>query len=1007
MSATAAETRAPCPDPQTLRKLLCDDLAPAEAGRVEEHVGTCPGCQQVLQRLVGSLSDTVVSPLPGPPARADDAPPELPGYEPLGRIGAGGMGVVWRVRDLQFGRRLAVKVMKSWAYASPGLIERFVGEARVCGQLAHPYIVPVHAMGRLPDGRPYYAMKLVEGRTLAALLEGGPAPAERRMGLVQVFGQVCQAVAYAHGQGVIHRDLKPDNVMVGAHGEVQLMDWGLAKVLGEARSGEAPAAGPTDEDAARTHAGSVLGTPAYMPPEQARGEVAAVDQRSDVFSLGAILCEILSGQPPYADADVKTALRRAGEADLGAALARLRGCGADPELVGLAERCLAPQKAGRPADAGEVAAAVAAYVSGVEERLQQERLRRERQQVQAAEERRRRELWVGLAAAVLVVLVAGIVGTAVGLFRADRARDAEAEQRRIAEGQKERAVGFRDKALDALRATTGEDVEKLIAAKPELGPDERAYLEAILRRWQAFAAQEGDDEQSRALRGEGHAQVARLWQKLGRLDEARGEYEQARDIRQELAEQTPAPPQAQLDLALTRGNLGAVLYALGKWDEARVEYEQALDLQHKLAAQAPASPEARQATALAHSNLGVLLHFALGQPHEARLQYEQARDIQQQLAEQFPAVPDYQSELSATHANLGLVLAAAGQRDEARVEYGQALDRQQKLAARFPAVPAHLQRLAVIRINLGVLLNELGKPEEARLEYERARDIEQKLAARFPSVPDYQYQLSRAHHNLAYQLDALGKWDAARHEYEQARDVLQELAARFPAVHTYQVELGSTYNSLGQLIRDRQGQPADSLPWFDKAVGTLTVACEKESRDVTAKRNLRNSYWNRAQALDGLRKHAEAMKDWHKAIELSPEPEAPLMRAARATSLVKAGRVAEGVADMDELTRAGEWSAEQWYDFACFYAVTSGKATDKKRAYADRAMELLRKAVQAGFGSGAQMAKDADLDPLRDREDYRQLLKDLGAKAPAPGPGSPQGPSTAGTPGPRRTRPRS
>jgi serine/threonine-protein kinase len=373
---------------------------------VEEHVSACPGCQHVLQRLVGSLPDTVVGPLPEVrPAADEEAPPELPGYEPLGRIDAGGMGVVWRVRDLEFGRSLAVKVMKSWACASPGLVERFVGEAQVCGQLAHPFIVPVHAMGRLRDGRPYYAMKLVEGRTLAALLEGGPVPAERRMGLVQVFGQLCQAVAYAHSKGVIHRDLKPDNVMVGAHGEVQLMDWGLAKVLDETRSGdEPPATGAGDEDATRTHAGSVLGTPAYMPPEQARGEVAAVDQRSDVFSLGAILCQILSGQPPYADTDVRAARSRAGAADLGEALARLRSCGADPELIRLAEHCLAPRKADRPADAGEVAAAMAAYVSGVEERLQQERLRREREEVQRAEQRRRRRLWAGLAVAVLAAL---------------------------------------------------------------------------------------------------------------------------------------------------------------------------------------------------------------------------------------------------------------------------------------------------------------------------------------------------------------------------------------------------------------------------------------------------------------------------------------------------------------------------------------------------------------------------------------------------------------------------
>jgi eukaryotic-like serine/threonine-protein kinase len=388
MSLRTAASRIPCPELETLEKLLRDELSPTESGPVEEHVSLCTGCQRVLQKLVGTVPGTL-GPLPGPAERpADDEPPALPGYELLGRIGAGGMGVVWRVRDLQFHRNLAIKVMAAWAAGAPRRVARFVAEAQICGQLAHPFIVPVHSMGRLPDGRPYYTMKLVEGQTLAALLEGAPAPAERRMEFVQIFGQVCQATAFAHSQGVIHRDLKPENVMVGAHGEVQLMDWGLAKVLEDAvpglQTGDDSALLEGSDGQARTRAGSVLGTVAYMPPEQAQGLVAEMDRRSDVFGLGAILCKVLTGQPPYADPDGETLRQKARSADLDDARARLESSDADPELVRLAERCLAPRKADRPADAGEVAAAVAAYVSGVEERLQQERLRREREQVQAA-----------------------------------------------------------------------------------------------------------------------------------------------------------------------------------------------------------------------------------------------------------------------------------------------------------------------------------------------------------------------------------------------------------------------------------------------------------------------------------------------------------------------------------------------------------------------------------------------------------------------------------------------
>jgi serine/threonine protein kinase len=415
MSVPRAEVRPSCPDALILHQWVHDELAQEEAASIEEHVGACPSCQQALDRLGEGLSGLLFPLLGKRGEPEDEEPPSLNGYELLGRIDAGGMGVVWRVRDLQFQRTLAVKVMKARPCGDPNAVRRFLAEAQVTGQLAHPFIVPIHAMGRLADNRPYYTMKLVEGETLAALLRRRPDPASRRMELVQVFSQVCQAVAFAHSRGIIHRDLKPANVMVGAHGEVQVMDWGLAKVLAGTAAPRAEAAAGNEtveaagyETGEHTRTGSVLGTWAYMPPEQARGQVSEVDQRSDVFGLGAILCEVLIGTPPYTGPDARAVRLEATEARLDGALSRLRNCDADPALIQLAERCLAPRKSDRPGNAGEVAAAVAAYQAAVQERLQQERLERERQQVKAAEERRRRKLWTGLAAAVVTVMVLGL-----------------------------------------------------------------------------------------------------------------------------------------------------------------------------------------------------------------------------------------------------------------------------------------------------------------------------------------------------------------------------------------------------------------------------------------------------------------------------------------------------------------------------------------------------------------------------------------------------------------------
>ena len=209
------------------------------------------------------------------------------------------------------GRDLALKVLLDHHRDRADLVDRFVEEAQICGQLQHPGVVPVYELGTLADHRPFFAMKLVKGRTLAALLAERSSPADDLPRFLSIFEAVCQTMAYAHARGVIHRDLKPSNVMVGSFGEVQVMDWGLAKVLPKdgqpaAQTGRRRPANETvvatlrsKGDSDLSQAGSVLGTPAYMAPEQARGEIEAIDRRADVFALGSILCEILTGRPAF------------------------------------------------------------------------------------------------------------------------------------------------------------------------------------------------------------------------------------------------------------------------------------------------------------------------------------------------------------------------------------------------------------------------------------------------------------------------------------------------------------------------------------------------------------------------------------------------------------------------------------------------------------------------------------------------------------------------------------
>ena len=228
--------------------------------------------------------------------------PDLAGtkYELRGRVGRGGMGTVWRAFDRELGREVALKVL-SGPEPRPGGEARLRTEAQVLARLEHPGLVPVHDLGTRPDGRLFYAMKLVRGRRLDEHVRDLRSPAAR----LRVFERICDAVAFAHAHGVIHRDLKPQNVMVGPFGEVLVLDWGVAKMIADPEPAAPPAIDPpasreVDADAATlTAAGTVLGTPGYMAPEQARGE-SAVGVAADVYALGALLSFLAGDAPPRA-----------------------------------------------------------------------------------------------------------------------------------------------------------------------------------------------------------------------------------------------------------------------------------------------------------------------------------------------------------------------------------------------------------------------------------------------------------------------------------------------------------------------------------------------------------------------------------------------------------------------------------------------------------------------------------------------------------------------------------
>jgi serine/threonine-protein kinase len=841
------------------------------------------------------LRPTPTATQPGMPTQLEPPPVSHFGdYAILHQVDQGGRGIVYRVSDPELHRSLAVKVLRPELLSDPDAVGRFVEEAQVTGQLQHPGIVPVHAVGRLPDGRPYFVMKLVEGRTLAQLLAVRASLAHDLPYFLAVFGQVCQAVASAHSRGVVHRDLKPKNIMVGAFAEVQVMDWGFAKVLsangagqGTPRGETGPLAcgGPDTVRTVRTEAtgrssikGLVMGTLAYMAPEQARGQVERLDERADVFGLGALLCEVLTGLPPYTGRTARELQLQAAGGDLAEALARLDGCGADPELIALARDCLAPERERRPRDAAAVAERLSAYLAEVQERLRRAEVEKASAQARAEEaqatvraERRARRLTVGLAIAVLAVLVSLAVG---GLWlqwqQAEEVRQAEALRRDVG-AMLAQATRFRQ------GAHFKESRELLEQAQQRLDPDGPADLRKEVD--QALA----DTGLARRLDAARLRALTEVESK--KLDFAGAEKEYAAALKEAGLGQEGEAPGVVAARVRASAVHAEVVAALDDWagiagDWPRVAWLLAVaraadpnperdrlrqpELWRDRAALARLAREARVAelsphlvVALSRALLGsgdaipLLRKAQAHHPNDFWLNFELGMSLNQ--AKQWDeAIGHYRAALAlrpgvVVHTNLGLVLSKKGKLDEAISHYQQALRVEPEAAM------AHH--------SLGVALYKKGDLDGAIQAYQAALRLKK-------DDPD-------AHNNLGAALEKKGDLDGAFKEYQAALGLKRD----FPRAHN---NLGNALYAKGDLdgaikeyreaLRLKKDDP-DSHYNLGNALyakGDVDGAVQEFKEALNYKKDYPKAHNNLGNALYNRGKLDEAISHYEEALHLDP-----------------------------------------------------------------------------------------------------------------------------------------
>jgi serine/threonine protein kinase/tetratricopeptide (TPR) repeat protein len=876
-------------------------------------------------------------------------------YQILGEIARGGMGAVLRGRDADLGRDLAVKVLLEEHRCDPGLVHRFIEEAQINGQLQHPGIVPVYDLGCFADRRPFFTMKLVRGQTLSALLDARTSADEDRPRFLAVFDAVCQTMAYAHTRGVVHRDLKPSNVMVGHFGEVQVMDWGLAKVLHVGGDADEPRqAGPGSEDGrirtARSgsdlhasRAGSVLGTPAYMPPEQARGQVRDVNERADVFALGAILCDILTGAPPYAAETHYEARRMASAGELSPAFDRLDSSGANSELVELAKRCLAPAAVDRPRDAGEVSRDMTTYLTGVQERLRAAEIGRAEAHARTVEERKRRSLQGRMAAAIMVSLLAGIVGVATQWTRAEsNLKTSEARLKLASEAIERFYTGVSEDVL--LKEPRLKELrEKLLGSALEFYKKLQASLEA-----EPGGAAGVDLAAAYERVGEVTEQIGSQVAALEALDHGRA-------LRQRIADAHPNDEFHAESLAAVLEKESRTLSELGRTIEALQSLRQARSIRQRLADEHPQRLAHRTNLARTDSELGDLLGFRMNRKGEAREALERAISLYEALRDQYPAGLDILRGLGEALAIQGRIANEMGKTAEALGLVERAASLYEEVVTRSPDDLSSREKLGRILMNQGYYASNLNQMKDAGHPLRRAVEIFGQLSEAQPNASLYHFHLARARQSLAWWLHRTNHQAEALIEFRTALEAFDRLAQDHPGVTEYASNQSMCLTNLSDVLRET-GRLDESLEFLRRArVVTDRLVSEHPNVDHY------------------LSKRAD-------------------LQIVLASLLGQMGRRAEAETAYEQALAEHEALVHKdgigYYNIACAHACLASliggqphRMTELRRAEAarhlDAAMSALRQAADAGYRIVRAYARDPDLAPLRTRSDFRDFLSDL------------------------------
>ncbi len=915
--------------------LMPEGEVPLTGAPAGEGTAVCPSA--LAQTLMpptdpGATRQTPAEQRPTRLARPSTAPrdglPSVAGYTVLGELGRGGMGVVYKARQPGLNRLVALKMIQS-GKGTKRERDQFRLEAEVIARLQHPNIVQIYEIGEHNESL-YFSLELVEGGSLAdVLVRHRPTPVQS----ARIVRQLAEGMDLAHSQGIVHRDLKPANILMAGSTTAPLdervpkiTDFGLARQV--------------EEGDRKNPLSGIMGTPSYMPPEQAEGRNHQVGPPADIYSLGAVLYDLLVGKPPFRGSTLQETLelvckvRPRPPIEFNPAVPR--------DLQAICLKCLEKEPEKRYRSARELAGDLTAFLDGKPISARPcSGLER------AWKWARRRPAAAGL----LVVSVLALFGVAVGgvvlarqhavLARDEAARRQEAEDRervekglrREAERERERAeANFREAraAVDELRQIG----HRRLSSVPHVEGVRRELLEKALAFNERFRAINGDLPAQRQEVGRAHLRVGEIQELLGRQKEAERAYRQALDSFTRLHEEAPESKEHRHDLAGTWNDLAILQAALSEHDQAEKSFAEAVALKAALAAEHDAAREARRDLARTYISRGHV-RLARKKTAEAEADYREALTLLADLPRE-----ESLEDLARVHASLG-ALWTRSEPAKAAGFHQKAIEDWTALTSR-TAEPRYRHELATALANRGALAHLQSRPKAAEADYREATRLLTTLTGEYRGVIAYRESLANVHHNHGQLLRDLGRHEDATGVWRAALSLWRRLAEDFPHRRDYRQKLGQDHNELAiALASTNRLSEVDGL--WREAIAIQEQLVTEEPREEEYWQDLVNSSANRLTLLRALPATAELERAGRDFVRLHER---------RRTAFPKVP------------TYQKEWGQ------ACY--LLAGSLV--KLGQSEAALIVLRETAAGGYRDQESLKSQPDWEPLRNRDAFKKLL---------------------------------